>query len=80
MEITQVLMYIVLPIMSALVANFLRGIMLRLDKLESRTEHQVSDAEVRQLLDDKLSPLSEDLKYIRDKIEKFTDILINKNS
>ena len=77
--ITQILMYLAVPLVTALLTHIVRGLMQRIEYLEEKSRTQVNESEVRQILEDKLNPITEDIKFIRDKLEKVTDFLITRN-
>ena len=74
----NVILYAILPVLITLVSYIVRGIMQRLERLESGLTDKISEQEVRQILTDKLEPVTDDLKEIKDKVDKVIDHLINK--
>lgn len=89
MDVTSILAYIIAPIASGIVTIFgtiiamrERSIMSRIEKLEEQTAYiksqAMSQADVRQILQDKLEPLQDDLKEIKNTQQRLLDIAMKK--
>lgn len=61
---------------TALVAYFMNTVNSRIQKLEQEIKETPTEAEVRQIVDDKIEPIKDDIEEIKDKINKIYDILI----
>ncbi len=77
MDLSQIVLYVIIPILLSLVGYIRRGDVQRLDKIEDKLDKTLSKEEIRQLLVDKIAPLSEDLAEIRGKIDKVVDRLFD---
>jgi hypothetical protein len=49
----------------------------RIEKLESQHSTKIDETKVRQLLDDKIDPVKEDLIQIRDRLDSIIDKLLD---
>lgn len=74
MSTELLILYILIPMITALIAVIGRGIMQRLSSLEERMLTRISEESVRIIVSDKLDPLKEDITEIKDTLNK---ILIN---
>lgn len=45
----------------------------KMDKIEDRLNQRITESSVRQIIDDKIDPVREDLEEIKQKIDKLTD-------
>jgi hypothetical protein len=75
--------YVILFIASTLVGGlsyFVRSmIMQRLDELEKQIITRVTEQEVRQTLDDKITPIKESMIDVKVAVDKVYDLLIRKS-
>ena len=81
MDIKAILFYIISPIIMAIGGigvNAVRSLMNRVVEIEKALPHKMEEIEVRQLLDDKIDPLKDDIKDIKATISAIHQILINK--
>lgn len=76
MELSSIVLYVIIPILLSLVGYIRRIDVERIAKLEAKVDTTMSDVEVRQLLVDKLEPVTEDLKEIKVKMDKVIDHLL----
>jgi Tfp pilus assembly protein PilO len=72
------LLITVATILLGIISFFLRAQMQRIDTLEDQIATKTSEAEVRQLLADKVDPLKEKMSEITEKVDKVIDLLIKK--
>ncbi len=54
-----------------------RSMMQRIDQLEERQKTKQDEAQVRQLMSDKVDPLKEKLEEIKDSVDRLYDLWIN---
>lgn len=74
----SILLPILIPSVIALLAyGFRISIMQRIDNLEQKSMNHVTEQQTRQILNDKLEPLKEDLIEIKEQLNKLFDRLIN---
>jgi hypothetical protein len=73
-----VIVYIIVPLVTALITYILRSFGQRLDAIEEKLNHRITETEVRQIIADKVDPLKESLKEIKDKIDKLFDLILAK--
>ena len=66
----------VIPLMLGLLAYFGKNIFERVDKLEEKSFVALNDTLVRTILDDKLSPLKEDINEIKALLSNFLGLNI----
>lgn len=74
----QIALYVLVPLVTGLVAYIMKTTIGRLDDVEKKASDAVSEAFVRRILDDKIAPIQEDLRDIKDKLDKLFDLYINK--
>lgn len=70
------LLYGVLPLIGGIGALFVKTVLSRIEALEKEMPHKYNDGEVRQLLDDKISPIREDIADLKLKIDRIIEFLI----
>lgn len=54
-------------------------LMNRIEKLEENMTHTINEEEVRTILSDKIEPIQEDIKDIKNNIRNIFDILLKNN-
>ncbi len=74
---SAVILYAVVPVTIAVVGKLVGGIMSRLAALEAQQDNKLDKIEARQLIEDKVGPMKEDLIFIRDRIVSLTDRLLD---
>jgi hypothetical protein len=77
MNILYTTLFGIVSIISTMMAFIFRSYMSRLEALEVKMENTITKQEVRQLLDDKLAPMREDIKEIKDSLTTFLEIVID---
>jgi hypothetical protein len=77
-ELLLKIAYIVVPIITGIGAFFVRSITSRLEKLEEKVEHTVSEEELRITLNDKIEPVREAIVDIKKQLDKVYDLLIKR--
>lgn len=70
--------FTVLGLVLGLVGYIWRNAVSRIENLEKNMQDKTSEQDVRQLLNDKLEPVKEDLQEIKTRLEHILDNLINK--
>lgn len=70
------LIYAIIPGVIGIISYMIKSILTRLDAVEKLLPHKLEEAEVRQLLADKIDPLSNDIQRFEIKLDKIMDILI----
>lgn len=81
MRVTEVLLqigvFIGLPGVLAVLAWVFKNSLSRIEYIERKLEKTMSEADVRQIIADKLDPIREDVQEIRKKIDKLFDLYVN---
>ena len=77
MDNIQILLYVVLPASSLLLLPFIRWIIMRFNEIDRLLQTKTTTQDVRQMIDDKYTPIKEDLRDIKDKIDKIFDRLLD---
>lgn len=72
------LLYGIIPSIIGGSTYFMKSLLVRISNLESTMPTKLDEKEVRQLLSDKLDPVREDLRKLEGKLDKITDILLNR--
>lgn len=78
MNINEIIMYIIMPIVSVLLIPVGRYIFIKLSDIDTKLNQKISQTEVRQLIDDKFQPLKEDLKDLKNQMDRIFDKWINR--
>lgn len=68
------------PIISGFVMYFIYSFNSRLTSLEDRIQSFVTDTEVRHILNDNLNPVREDIRDIRQKIDRLLEFYLNERN
>lgn len=76
MDLSQVFLYVILPLVSGLGSFLLKTMHDRIDMLEKRMQDRMTEQEVRQLLGDKIDPVQENIKEMKEKMDKIYDLLM----
>lgn len=72
------LLSIGVPVLAAIIAYVIReSVMNRISKLEEAYRHTISEERARQIMTDKMDPIKEDLKEIRDQVNKLFDKIVH---
>lgn len=69
---------ILLPIITAIAGYFFKSLYERVERLEIKTSQFKTEEEIRQIINDKIDPIREDIKEIRTKLDQLLDLIINK--
>lgn len=72
----NILLYVVLPPVLGTLGYIARTLMQRINELETKMVEKVTEAEVRQLISDKTSPIQEDLSEIKAVQHEILQILL----
>lgn len=76
-ETTRLLLvYAAIPGVIGIISYMMKSILNRLDQIEKTLPNKLEEPEVRQLLSDKIDPLSNDIQRFEVKLDKIMDILI----
>jgi hypothetical protein len=78
MDILIAVLSIVLPIIIGMVTYFVRGIMSRIEKLETAVDSAMTEHQMRQILSDKIDPVKEDVTDIKNSVQKLFDLYFKK--
>ena len=78
-EIITFLVLTLLPVFGAIIGFIVNGMMHRLDKLEQGMCNAMTEESVRRLIADKIDPLREDIREIKDKLTRLFDIYIKQH-
>lgn len=78
MDVFQIVSCIIIPIICAAVFPAIKGIYVRISTLETQLLTKVNDKQVRQLLEDKIDPIHQDLKEIKDQLSNIINRLIDR--
>ena len=70
------LIYIAVPIIAGVVGMFIKSIQSDILVLQEKIQHMTTEPEVRQLLDDKITPIRDDIHEIKEKLDKIFDLYI----
>jgi hypothetical protein len=76
MELPQILTYVIIPLVIGMGTFIVRSTLNRLDILETKIEQKVSESAVRTIMDDKLDPIREDVKEIKETIKNLYDLYV----
>lgn len=68
--------YIILSGMGAMGAFICKSIISRVENLEGHMLTKITEPEVRQILSDRLEPINDNIKDIKDKIDRMLDLYI----
>ena len=72
------ILYIAIPVIGSIIAYVFKSFTARLDQLENTMETKISEIAVRNIVNDKVEPLKEQLDRIDDSLNKIVDILMRK--
>ncbi len=72
------LSYAIIPIILGIGTFIMKSIHMRLDEIEKVLPSKLNRGDVRQIVSDKIDPIHEDLKDLKDQVDKVIDLLIKK--
>ncbi len=72
----QIFFTLIAPLIAILIGYIMKTMVDRINKLEQKVEATISEPEVRTILNDKLNPIQDDLKEIKNSIKQLYDILL----
>jgi hypothetical protein len=72
------LLTIVIPIVAGLVAYLYKDLRVDITMLKNEVQQKTTEAQVRQIIEDKVVPLKEDLQEIKQILDKIQDYLLSK--
>jgi len=75
-SLSQIIMYCLVAVLTGAVGFIFSKIEARLTSLENRMLNTITEKETRQILSDKIDPLKEDMKEIKDSINKLMDLAL----
>lgn len=70
-------LYIAITIITAAILPGIRWILMKFNNIELELQKKLEEQDVRQLLDDKVDHVTEDLKELKEKIDKIFEHLLN---
>lgn len=77
---TQIFIYVIVPILIGVISFSINSLLKRISSLEqtmiNTTTRMQTEAQVRQLITDRYDPISEDIREIKDKMDKMLDIYL----
>lgn len=79
LDIASILGYIILPLVTASGSHIINGLFRRIAVLEDKMQHTTSEPQVRQLIQDKYDPLAQDIRDIKEKLDKLFDLYLQDN-
>ncbi len=77
LSISYVLGYIILPLIASFGSYLFKGLFDRLKSLEVKMQDTVSEPKTRQLINDRYDPLAQDIRDIKEKLDKLFDLYIH---
>jgi len=75
----DIFLYVLLPGIISVSGYLIKNLMNRIQDLESQLLTKMSEDRVRLLLQDKIEPIKEDLKDIKDTVNKLYELQIKRN-
>lgn len=75
-DLLNLILYVVAPVVMAMGTFIFKSILSRLDEVERQMSHSITDPQARQLIQDKLEPLAQDIKEIKDMQQKQLDMML----
>ena len=73
------LTYAVVPLVLGAVGFIMRNIHVRLDRLEEVITQKLDQKDVRQIISDKIDPIRDDIKDLKDQNSEILKLLISNN-
>lgn len=74
---SQIVYFVVTPIVITVGSKIIGGLMSRIAALEAQHDTKIDREDARQMIEDKIGPMKEDLLFIRDRIVSLTDRLLD---
>lgn len=68
-------LYIIGPIIVGIGTYVMRDFVSRIADLEHKMENKVTDAQVRQTMEDNIGPLREDMQEVKQKLDKLFELI-----
>jgi uncharacterized protein YoxC len=76
MDYVNIVTMIALAALTGMGSYIMKTVTSRIDTLEQKMDNTVTEQEVRQLLDDKINPMKDDIKDIKYSIDKLFSFFI----
>lgn len=73
----ETLLLLIIPLGAGLVMFLIKNIYAKLLDLDVRIRNAITEREVRQIVNDKIDPIRNDINDIRMKLDKLLDLYIN---
>lgn len=73
-----ILTYVLIPGLVGIGTYFMKNLLARIDEIEKTLTVKVDESKVRQVLEDKISPLREDIQEVKLQVQKIYDLLMHK--
>lgn len=71
------LVYLGIPVLTSLIGYIIKGVLTRLDVLEDKMQHTITEPQVRQIMSDKNDPLKQDIIEIKEMQQKLLEMFIS---
>ena len=76
-DIINIVVYSSASLILTMGTFIIRNVLLRIDSLEERMREAVTEQQVRQVLQDRYEPVLEDIKEIKEKLNKLFDLYVD---
>lgn len=77
MDIYSIILYVGMPTVSAMVGYILKNLMTRIENLERQTSTLITEPQVRQIIFDKIEPISSNIETLNNKMDRLLDLYIS---
>lgn len=74
---SQIVYFVITPVVIAIGSKIIGGLMSRISALEAQHDDKIDREHARQMIEDKIGPMKDDLMFIRDRIVSLTDRLLD---
>lgn len=72
----EILLYLIPPALLTMATYIARGFLVRIQLLEDKMNHTITENQVQQLLHYKYDPLAEDIREIKEMQKKLFDMVV----
>ena len=73
-DLETIVIYAFLPSVITMGSFIVRSFVKRLDELEDKMQRSTTEPQVRQLINDRYDPLAQDIREIKEKLDKLFDM------
>ena len=77
MSIEQLVISILIPLVGGLIMFTFRHLYNKINHLDERLRKGLSQTEVRQLVEDKVTPIRDDIKEIKIQVDRLVDLYLH---